>query len=56
MANKNVVIEPMTDEFILWRCLHSGPLSSANIDDYPADSEVPFERYRERNTSFCCSS
>jgi hypothetical protein len=45
----DVVIEPMTEEFILWRCLHSGPLSSATIDQWPSDSQIPWERYRGRN-------
>ena len=27
-----VVVEPMTEEFIVWRCLHGGPLSRGTID------------------------
>ena len=46
---EDIVIEPMTEEFILWRCLHSGPLSSATIDQWPSDSQIPLERYRGRN-------
>jgi GNAT superfamily N-acetyltransferase len=46
---ENVVVEPMTEEFILWRCLHSGPLSCDTIDHWPADSQMPWERYRQRN-------
>jgi GNAT superfamily N-acetyltransferase len=49
MKDGNVVIEPMTEELILWRCLHFGPLSCSTIEEWPADSEIPFERYRERN-------
>ena len=45
----NVVIEPMTEEFILWRCLHFGPLSNRNIEDWPSDSSINWERYRTRN-------
>jgi len=45
----DVVIEPMTKELILWRCLHGGPLSSDTIDRWPADSQMPWERYRGRN-------
>jgi len=48
---ENVVVEPMTEEFILWRCLHSGPLSRDNIDKWPSDSKMPWERFRERNVS-----
>ena len=28
----HLTIEPMTEEFILWRCLHDGPLCMANIE------------------------
>ena len=35
-----VVIEPMTESFILWRCLHSGPLSKTTIDLYPPERQV----------------
>jgi len=44
-----VAIEPMSEELILWRCLHSGPLCSATIDQWPSDSQMDWERYRERN-------
>jgi GNAT superfamily N-acetyltransferase len=46
---EDVVVEPMTEEFILWRCLHSGPLSRDTIDQWPPASAMPWERYRERN-------
>jgi len=46
---ENVAIEPMTEEFILWRCLHSGPLSRSTIDRWPADNPLPWDRYRRRN-------
>ena len=45
----DVLIEPMTEQFILWRCLHGGPLASSTIDRWPADSPMPWERYRLRN-------
>jgi hypothetical protein len=45
----DVAIEPMTEEFILWRCLHSGPLSCGAIDQWPSDSQADWERFRERN-------
>jgi hypothetical protein len=38
---EDVVIEPMTEEFIVWRCLHEGPLTCETIDQWLA--------YRERN-------
>jgi GNAT superfamily N-acetyltransferase len=43
------VIEMMTWDFILWRCLHGGPLSNETIDRWPADSPIPLGRYRARN-------
>jgi GNAT superfamily N-acetyltransferase len=46
---KGVLIEPMTKEFILWRCLHGGPLSCATMEQLPSDSQMPWERYRKRN-------
>ena len=45
----NVVVQPMTEEFILWRCLHGGPLSRNTIDQWPPDDPMPWERYRKRN-------
>jgi hypothetical protein len=45
----NVVVEPMSEEFILWRCLHGGPLTHSAIDQWPPDSQLPWERYRKRN-------
>ena len=38
---EDVVVEPMTEDFILWRCLHGGPLSRKTIDQWPD--------YRSRN-------
>ncbi len=46
---EDILIEPMSEQFILWRCLHFGPLSRENIDRYPTDSPIGFERYRARN-------
>lgn len=45
-----VTIEPMTAEFILWRCLHGGPLSRDTIDQCPSPSTLPWERFSDRNT------
>ena len=44
-----VTVEMMGDAFPLWRCLHGGPLSPRTIDCWPADSPLPWERYRDRN-------
>lgn len=46
---EGIVIEPMTEKFILWRCLHGGPLSHGTIDQWPDDSALPLDRYRQRN-------
>jgi len=46
---EDIVIEPMTEEFIVWRCLHDGPLTRDNINRWKPGSELPWERYRERN-------
>ena len=46
---EDVVVEPMTEEFIVWRCLHGGPLSCKTIDLWPAASTMLLERYRDRN-------
>ena len=45
---EDVVVEPMTEEFILWRCLHGGPLSRDTIDQWPPDTAMPDSRQRAR--------
>ena len=47
---EDVVVVPMTEEFIVWRCLHGGPLSRDTINQWPSASTMPWLRYRERNT------
>jgi hypothetical protein len=32
---KNIVVESMTESFILWRCLNGGPLSKNTINKFP---------------------
>ena len=46
---ENLVIEPMTEEFILWRCLHSGPLSCDTINRWSSADNMPWDSYRKRN-------
>ena len=46
---EKILIEPMTEKFILWRCLHYGPLSLESVDQWPPESEIDWERYRKRN-------
>jgi GNAT superfamily N-acetyltransferase len=47
--SEKIDIEPMTEKFILWRCLHFGPLSHRTIDQFPPDSQIDWEPYRTRN-------
>ena len=46
---KDVVIEPVTEKLILWRCLHFGPLCCETSDQWPTDSQIEWEQYRARN-------
>ena len=48
--SEEIIIEPMTEALLLWRCLHDGPLSQETMDQWPDSSSIPWERYRERNT------
>jgi GNAT superfamily N-acetyltransferase len=48
---EDVVVEPMTEKFILWRCLHGGPLSRDTIDQCLPGGTMPLACYRDRNTS-----
>lgn len=47
---KDIIVEPMTEEFILWRCLHFGPLSRGTVNSWPSECTLPLKRYRGRNT------
>lgn len=44
-----MVVEPMTGELIVWRCLHHGPVSPETLDVHPPDDSIPWARYRRRN-------
>ena len=46
---EEIVVEMMTSDFPLWRCLHGGPLSRETIDRWPPTGAIPWERYRARN-------
>jgi hypothetical protein len=46
---EDVVVEPMTDGCILWRCLHGGPLTRHSVDQLPSEGRMELERYRRRN-------
>jgi GNAT superfamily N-acetyltransferase len=49
IMDTEILIEPMTEKFILWRCLHFGPLTTWTIDHWPSDSQIDWDRYRKRN-------
>lgn len=49
---EDVVVEPMTDDCILWRCLHAGPLTCHSVDQLPSEGRTELERYRRRNLPF----
>ena len=44
-----LIIEPMRDDFLLWRCLHGGPLSPKNIDDPAPHPAIDWPLTRARN-------
>jgi len=46
---EELVVEPMRKDFILWRCLHGGPLNRENIDAPPPNPEVDWPYVRARN-------
>lgn len=45
----DVTIEMMGEEFLVWRCLHGGPLTIKSIEEYPAGSDLPWAEFRARN-------
>jgi GNAT superfamily N-acetyltransferase len=46
---EKIIIELMSEKFILWRCLHFGPLSSQTLDQWPSDSQMDWKQHRSRN-------
>jgi hypothetical protein len=45
----DVVVEMMSSEFILWRCLHGGPLTKENLDQPEPNPQVSWDQIRTRN-------
>ncbi len=45
----DLIVEPMKEDFILWRCLHAGPLTRRNIDAPEPNVEVDWPSTRARN-------
>lgn len=44
-----LIIEPMTEGFVLWRCLHGGPLGPRTIEDPAPHPEIHWPATRARN-------
>ena len=46
---EELVVEMMGEHFILWRCLHGGPLTRQSIEQWPQDQALPWAEFRARN-------
>lgn len=44
-----LVVEPMREDFLLWRCLHGGPVSAENIGDPAPHPVIDWPSVRARN-------
>lgn len=44
-----IVVEMMTREALLWRCLHGGPLTANSLEEAGPDGNLPFAAFRARN-------
>ncbi len=44
-----VTVEMMSDDLLVWRCLHGGPLTRQALEGLPSGSRAPWERLRARN-------
>ena len=44
-----IEIKPMTEDFVLWRCLHEGPLSKENIEKLPNEYADNLKKCRAIN-------
>jgi hypothetical protein len=45
----DVIVEMMSSEFVLWRCLHGGPLTRETVDQPEPHPAVPWDQIRARN-------
>lgn len=45
----DVTIGMMTEEFLVWRCLHGGPLDAQSIEQWQANKDIPWPEFRARN-------
>ncbi len=46
---ERLVVEPMSEDLLLWRCLHGGPICTDNIDHPPPNPQIDFPVIRTRN-------
>ena len=49
MQVRDVVVEPMGSDRVLWCCLHGGPVTLDSADQWPSADKTEWGRYRERN-------
>ncbi len=49
MTRPDVTITTMTQDFLLWRCLHGGPLDRRSIEQWEPNSSMPWAALRARN-------
>lgn len=47
--HSHVDIELMTSDFILWRCLHGGPLTPDTMFQWEENSALPWMEFYNRN-------
>lgn len=50
MSN-DVMIEMMSKNFLVWRCLHDGPLTKQNVDQPQSNPQCSWPEFRVRNLS-----
>ena len=48
----SIIIKPMNEQFILWRCLHGGVINRQNIDSPNNDIQLNWQDIKLRNLSF----
>ena len=45
----DVIVEPMDEDLIVWRCLHGGPLSKESIEELPDEYADGLKKFRAVN-------
>jgi GNAT superfamily N-acetyltransferase len=48
-GSSEIIVVPWAGDFVLWRCLHGGPLSAATIERVRKDIGMPWAELRARN-------